>query len=89
MRESDPTFGDRFLRRVRQPRYRYFHVGNRAYCWSVEPARDAKGRIRYASWVARLSKQYITPLLSTRRNHAKRKDAKSRALKLWEGVKHD
>src|SRR3990167_4558203 len=88
MREIDPAFGDRFLRRVRQPRYRYFHADKRAYCWTVEPARDEKGRERYSSWVSRLSKEYITPILSTRRDHARRKDAKARALKLWEGGAH-
>lgn len=73
-----------FFSAFRGPRYRYFPLGNYAYCWTVEPGKDDKGRMRYASWVSRLSKDYITPIRSTRRDHAKRKDAKARALKLYQ-----
>lgn len=85
MARADPAFA-RDLERLfpRAPHFRYFWRGKRAYCWTVEPARDSKRRLRYASFRARLSRDAITPIASSRRAHAKRRDAKARALRLYE-----
>jgi len=87
--EVDPALRQ-FFSAFSGPRYQYFarRSANRAYCWTVEPAKDDKGRMRYASWVSRLSKDYITPMRSTRRDHVRRSDAKARALKLYQEASH-
>ena len=68
----------------RTPSFRYYRTHTHAYCWTTEPAWDEKGRKRYASWQARLSKKYITSVRSTRRIHALRKNAKARALQMYQ-----
>jgi len=71
----------------RAPNFLFFRVRAAAYCWTTESARDEKGRMRYASWRARLTQTYIEPVLSTRRFHALRKDAKARALRMYQESK--
>lgn len=65
---------------TRGPSYRFFTLGNKVFCWTVEPAKSLKGStMRYGSWWQSKNGGRIRDF----REHAKRKDAKARALKLY------
>jgi hypothetical protein len=67
------------------PAYRYFyHKGNKdQYFWTTEVVKH-NGKYRYASGIYRYLKTKRQFKLTNETYHAKRKDAKARALKLWE-----
>ena len=75
----------RAIFRVRQPRYRYFQSGQHMFCWTTEKLPDGK----YRSWVyAPVGAGSRTGKAQEWRarqkvKHAKRKDAKARATRLW------
>jgi hypothetical protein len=72
---------------TRQPRYRYFnHKGSKnQYFWTVETIKH-NGKQRYASGIYKYIKSKNQFRLTNEQYHAKRKDAKARALELWERV---
>ena len=78
--QEDPTWG-RFL--SRSPSYRYFHIrgGKDEYFWTTEPINHL-GHKRFASGVYRFIKSRDELKLVNERYHARRKDAKARALQL-------
>jgi len=78
---SDPTLTVLFTRRM--PSYRYFSVGKDQYFWTTEAVKHG-GKPRYASGIYRYLKTKKAFKLVNERYHVKRKDAKARALKLWE-----
>jgi len=80
--QSDPTWGKYISR---QPRYRYFPArGSRhEYFWTTEPV-NHQGRPRYASGIYRFVKSKQHYKLTNAKYHARRRDAKARALQLWE-----
>jgi hypothetical protein len=78
--QDDPSWG-RFL--TVQPAYRYFPVGgtkDRCF-WTTEPVQH-NGKSRFASGIYRYLKTRNRFKLTQERYHARRKDAKARALKL-------
>ena len=79
--QDDPTW-NRFLRR--QPSYRYFHIkgSNNQYFWTTEPLIH-KGHKRFASGIYRFIKSKQSYRLTHEKYHAKRQDAKARALALY------
>lgn len=83
---SDPVLRSLFT--TRTPSYRYFHhKGSQdLYFWTTEPVKH-KGRQRYASGIYCYLKTKNVFRLTQSSYHALRKDAKARALKLWEGAK--
>ena len=78
--QDDPTWG-RFLRR--QPSYRYFHIkgSQDEYFWTTEPVKH-NGHKRFASGIYKFIKSKQLFRLTKEKYHAKRKDAKARALEL-------
>ncbi len=84
LQEIEREFGDivrerfpEFCRRL--PTFRYFRVGDKQFCWTTELATSRHGsHLRYASWRMGKSGKPIAF-----REHAKRKDAKARALKMY------
>ena len=78
--QDDPTW-NRFLRR--QPSYRYFHIkgGKDEYFWTTEPIKH-NGHKRFASGIYKFIKSKQLFHLTKEKYHAKRKDAKARALEL-------
>lgn len=83
--QDDPTWG-RFLRR--QPHYRYFRLkGSNDECfWTIEPVKH-NGHKRFASGIYKFIKSKNLYRLTNEKYHAKRKDAKARALELWQSHK--
>lgn len=81
VRETDPTFGDCFMRRM--PTYRYFYNkgSEDRFFWTVETVKH-NGKDKYASGIYRYIKTKRQFKLIKEQYHAKRKDAKARALKL-------
>ena len=80
----DPRIRAFFHRRM--PNYRYFSirkVGEDRYFWTTETVKHG-GKPRYASGIYRYLKTKKAFKLVNERYHVKRKDAKARALKLWE-----
>ena len=79
--QDDPTWG-RLLRR--QPNYRYFRIkGSNDECfWTTEPIKH-NGHKRFASGIYRFIKSKQLYKLTNEKYHAKRKDAKARALILY------
>ena len=79
--QDDPTWRQ-FLRR--QPNYRYFHIkgGKDEYFWTTEPI-SHNGHKRFASGIYKFIKSKQQWRLTKEKYHAKRKDAKARALALW------
>ena len=67
---------------VRTPGYRYFSRGKDRYFWTTETVTHG-GKPRYASGIYRYLKTKKQYKLTQPRYHAKRKDAKTRALDLW------
>lgn len=80
---SDPVLRDLFA--TRTPSYRYFyHKGSKhQYFWTTEPVKH-NGKMRFVSGIYRYIKTQQVYKLTNERYHARRKDAKARALKLWE-----
>ncbi len=80
---SNPTLRAMFT--VKSPKYRYFyHKGSKnQYFWTVEPVKHG-GKLRYASGIYRYIKTKKQLKLTNESYHAKRKDAKARALELYE-----
>lgn len=78
--QDDPTWL-RFLRR--QPSYRYFHIKGKQneYFWTTEPI-SHNGHKRFASGIYKFIKTKNLYRLTHAQYHAKRKDAKARALLL-------
>ena len=78
---EDPCW-QQFLRR--QPSYRYFHIkgSDDRFFWTTEPLKQ-NGKKRFASGVYRFVKTKQLYKLASTRYHAKRKDAKARALALY------
>ena len=83
---SDPVLRNLFT--TRTPSYRYFHHKGRQdrYFWTTEPVKH-NGKMRYASGIYRYLTTKKAFRLTQASYHAKRKDAKARALKLWEATK--
>jgi len=81
VRETDPTFGQRYV--TRMPKYRYYCYkgSDDQYFWTVETVKH-NGKDRYASGIYRYLKTKKQFKLTKERYHTKRKDAKARALKL-------
>jgi ABC-type Zn uptake system ZnuABC Zn-binding protein ZnuA len=84
MVDEHPYLED-FMFTTTSPAYRYFsHRGNNdRYFWTTETVRH-NGKPRYASGIYRYLKTKNQYKLTHEAYHAKRKDAKARALKLWE-----
>mgnify|MGYP001574542938 CR=1 FL=1 len=80
---SDPVLRDLFS--TRSPSYRYFHhKGSKdQYFWTTE-AIKYNGKLRFVSGIYRYLKTQNLYRLTNATYHAKRKDAKARALQLWE-----
>jgi len=78
--QDGPTW-NRFL--TRMPRYRYFYIKGckDEFFWTTETVRH-NGKPRYVSGIYRYIKTRKTLKLTNERYHAKRQDAKARALKL-------
>ena len=82
---TDPTW-NRFLQR--SPNYRYFKIKgslDRPF-WTIEHI-NHNGHKRFASGIYRFIKSKQLYRLTNEKYHAKRKDAKARALKLWQSHK--
>ena len=79
---SDPVLRSLFT--TRTPSYRYFHHkgSNDQYFWTTEPVKH-NGKMRFASGIYRYLKTKKAFRLTQAGYHAKRKDAKARALRLW------
>jgi hypothetical protein len=73
---------------VSSPDYRYFHHkgSEDQYFWTTEAVKHGS-KMRYASGIYRYLKTKKQWKLINETYHAKRKDAKARALKLWESEK--
>ncbi len=69
---------------TRQPRYRYFGVkgSEDQPFWTIETVKH-NGKMLYASGIYKYIKSKKALRLTKERYHSKRKDAKTRALKLW------
>jgi len=69
------------------PKYRYFNRkgSDNRYFWTVETVKH-KGKDKYASGIYRYIKTKQQLKLTSEMYHAKRKDAKARALKLYQEV---
>jgi len=80
--ESDPTLRAMFT--VMQPKYRYYHHKGKEdqYFWTVQTIKH-KGKKRYASGIYKFIKTRNVYRLTAQQYHAKRKDAKDRALGLY------
>jgi len=80
--QNDPVLRNRFM--TVQPSYRYFyHKGCKdQYFWTTEAVKH-NGKMRYASGIYKYIKSRNAFKLMNERYHAKRKDAKSRALELY------
>jgi hypothetical protein len=85
---NDP--GLRAMFTVSTPDYRYFHhKGSKdQYFWTTEVVKH-NGKKCFASGIYRYLKTKKQWKLTNETYHAKRKDAKARALKLWEDNKPD
>ena len=79
--QDDPTWG-RFL--THTPSYRYYHKrGNKdRYFWTTQTVKY-NGKLRFASGIYKHIKTKNALKLTQERYHAKRKDAKARALALY------
>ena len=77
---EDPSWRQ-FLRR--QPNYRYFPIkgNNDQFFWTTEPIKH-NGRKRFASGIYKFVKTRSLFRLTNVHYHARRKDAKARALSL-------
>jgi len=80
--QDDPAWG-RFL--TQMPAYRYFHSkGSKdRYFWTTQDVRH-NGKLRFGSGVYKYIKTKKVLKLTQERYHARRKDAKARALHLYE-----
>jgi hypothetical protein len=67
---------------TRQPSYRYFRIGMNRYFWTTETMLH-NGTRRYASGIYRYIKSKKQFKLTQERYHAKKKDAKERAYRLF------
>lgn len=88
--QDDPTW-IRFL--TTSPAFRfYYHRGHRnngdRYFWTTD-ALQHTGKKRFASGIYKYLKSKRAYKLTNARYHAKRSDAKARALKLWEANQPD
>ena len=83
---SDATLRGLFT--TRTPSYRYFHHkgSEDQYFWTTESVKHNR-KMRFASGVYRCLKTKKAFRLTRAGYHAKRKDAKARALRLWEETK--
>ncbi len=83
---SDATLRGLFT--TRTPSYRYFHHkgSEDQYFWTTEAVRH-NGKMRFASGIYRYRKTKKAFRLTQASYHGKRKDAKTRALKLWEATR--
>jgi protein associated with RNAse G/E len=83
--QDDPTW-NRFL--TRTPAYRYFHIkgSENQYFWTTEPVKH-NGHKRFVSGIYRFIKSKNQLKLTDERYHSKRKDAKARALALYNQAK--
>jgi len=86
--ENDPTLRAMFT--VRLPSYRYYEIGKDQYFWTTERVKH-KGKMRFASGVYKClnpkDKVRLAFKLTRECYHVKRKDAKARAWKLYQGAK--
>ena len=80
---KSPALRELFI--TRSPSYRYFHHKGQKdqYFWTTEAVKH-NGKLRFASGIYRYLKTKNAYKLTNETYHAKRKDAKARALKLWE-----
>ncbi len=79
---DDPSLG-RFL--TYSPAYRYFRrKGSKDQYFYTTDSVQHNGKPHYASGIYRYIKTKKAYKLTQERYHAKRKDAKARALQLWE-----
>lgn len=82
--KDDPSLLNLF---TTSPAYRfYYHKGHRnngnRYFWTTDPVQHNE-KPRYVSGIYRYIKTKKSLKLTSEHYHAKRKDAKARALKLW------
>jgi len=82
---SDPVLIQLFT--SRSPAYRYYHHKGykHQYFWTTEPVQH-NGKKRFVSGIYHFIKSKNLYKLSKEKYHAKKKDAKIRALQLWESV---
>lgn len=83
--QTDPRF-NQFFRS--SPAYRYYFIKGKLdrYFWTTETVTH-NGKPRYASGIYKHIKTKNQLKLANSKYHAKRKDAKERALRLYQGVK--